>query len=277
MVMTFRPGQRLIVPGAQVYSGRAAAASGAVLDGVSGVIAAYSASRQLSSSYGGSYLQDVSGACATWYDQSGNTNHATQATSGSRPAINSNRLLFNGSTQYLDAPVFSGASGALIVVMQMTTVLATNVAVHSVGAGNSSDADDLLIFAIRGVSSSNRLSYQADLLSSGGVGLYGDTAVSTDLFIASFVSNGSTTTLYVNGTPQFLTTYTGSKNAGAWFDSVSNRSVKFGVTPRSTGNIGYYNGYIDELIVMSALSTTDHNTIGSNMASYYGLSWTTVT
>ena len=116
-MMTFRPGQRLYIPGVQVLTPRqASAAFTGVLDGISNVAAAYSL-RKLRSAYAGSAVrvrrssdsteQDIgfasdgefdsaafsafvgggTGFVKTWYDQSGNARDATQATTTKQPNI----------------------------------------------------------------------------------------------------------------------------------------------------------------------------------------------
>lgn len=284
--MTFRPGQRLVIPGVQVWTpGTTSAAFTGVLDGISNVAAAYGL-RKLRSAYSGSAVcvrrssdsteQDIgfasdgefdsaafssfvgggTGYVKTWYDQSGNSRDATQATTGSQPQItlsvtNSKAgIQFgNGGNKFLDSAAFSGLS------MPNTAFVAHKSNSGSAGGflGTTSGTHALW---------NGTVTYQ--LIGGSAASPATLTPPSGNPEIITAVWSTTNTQFHINGGSDRMTDNVGS----ASLDSIRiGRYTSF-----------YLAGYMFDIIVITGvISTTDHNTIGSNMATRYGLSWTTVT
>lgn len=294
MGMMIRPGQRLIIPGAQVYQPRAAAGGSfsGVLDGISNVAAAYSL-RKLRSAYSGyavrvrrssdSAEQDIgfdgsgnfdssafssfvgggTGYVRTWYDQSGNGRDAGQATTGNQPqissGINSKFCIYQptGALGLSTATIsiFPSKRGSIITLTQRTSESGNNV----VAATFSAASPGFVLY-----SNTTTTSKYFD-------GTAQQTLASADpgtSIIQSLSREGDTTTKYWR-LGSLINTWTQTNN------QLAAGSLYIGTfSALSNGLIGY----IADFIYFSAtISTTDHNTIGNDMATYYGLSWTTVT
>lgn len=281
-MMILRPGQRLVIPGVRVIQPRATgSAFVGVIDGISNVAAAYGL-RKLRSAYSGSAVrvrrssdnaeQDIgfasdgefgssafssfvgggTGYVKTWYDQSGAAVDATQSTTSAQPsivlsAVNSKavvRLGASGGSHSLAVP--SLTLGSIIALTKFNSGDAGCM------LGSATTATNYAFFAIGGSlytwsPSGSLLSYATSSYVH---------AIHSNVFSASAVER-------LNG----VSKATGSQ--GSW-------TATFNIGKRSDG----YNlaGDIAELIVLSSsLSATDHNTIGNDMATRYGLSWTTVT
>lgn len=298
-VTIFRPGQRLIIPeqGVQLWSpGVASAAFTGVLDGISNVAAAYSL-RKLRSAYSGSSArvrrssdsteQDIgfasdgefdsgafssfvgggTGYVKTWYDQSGNGRDVAMTTTGDQPTLASNAV---GGRHALLATNSPSATISLKGTWSLSADNRTFIA--AVSPTTTSQQNAMLFDSASG----NRVTL---IISSdpGRWGIYTESpeytnyaisAFSATAQIASFVldsTNGAS--IRVNGSALTLSTTTiQQEQIGS--PSLFNRYS--GSAP--------YRGYCAEFIILNGvISSTNHNTIGSNMATRYGLSWTTVT
>ena len=287
-MMTFRPGQRLVIPGVQVLSPRpSSAAFTGILDGISNVAAAYGL-RKLRSAYAGSAVrvrrssdsaeQDIgfasdgefdtsafssfvgggTGYVKTWYDQSGNSRDATQATTGSQPQIALN--VTNGKPSVIfSSKTLSTASFAHFPSKRGTIFV----------VANRTNSDFGVTWAAGGAFfyfSTSGTSYKWF-----DAGIHNTSAVldsQNTTGAQSLIRSGDTTSVFRrNGS--IADTFTQSNN------QLSTSAMHIG----SNGTGGaYHAGHIFEIIELSvAISATDHNTIGNNMATRYGLSWTTVT
>jgi hypothetical protein len=111
--------------------------SSEVLDGISGLTGAWSMSRKLLTSYGGSFYTDAGGgAISALLDQSGNSRNLSQGTSGSRPTATTaggkSRACadFDGTDDLLTGATMSNfiAAGAgYIVVSALADAISTDV------------------------------------------------------------------------------------------------------------------------------------------------------
>lgn len=272
------------MPGAQVFQSRvtSAAASG-ILDGISNVAAAYSL-RQLRTAYAGSAVrvrrssdsteQDIgfdgsgefdssafsafvgggTGYVKKWYDQSGNGRDATQTTAGNQPTIALNvvngKATIRWSTDFLDlASPVALSSFAFLIAWQ--------------SAADSSLVGSLSNYQFR----VNRAGQRKMSMYLGVSEVVSSTlATSTaNWFIAGYHYNGTTGQLRENGVSVASST-------------LGSTSPNFGRIGMTIGTSLPFVGDAAELIFIStSIPTTDHNTIGADMATRYGLSWTTVT
>lgn len=276
-VMTFRPGQRLIIPGVQVYSPRPSAggATGLVLDGISNVAAAYSL-RQLRTAYAGSAVrvrrssdsteQDIgfvagefdssafttfvgggTGFVKTWYDQSGNSRNAAQATTANQPSI-------------------------------VLSVVNSKPVVRFDGTNDSLDTASVVFTPVTGIAVANHSGTTFNNFN--GLITIGDLNINDYILVVGFNATANLyfvdTSVYVSGvlTAVFspLTTY---KIVSAIAATKTTADIRIG---RDRGNGRYWNGDIAEVVMLAAsISAANHNTIGSDMATRFGLSWSTVT
>ena len=287
-ITIFRPGRRIVIPspGVQVWTPGIAAAAAYVLDGISNVAAAYSL-RKLRSAYAGSAVrvrrssdsteQDIgfdgsgefdsaafssfvgggTGFVKTWYDQSGNGRDLTQATTANQPAITVSAvnskpaLTFDGSNDSLS---YGGSItvGSALVLSNYTATSPFGTYAGLVTGPANNDVDIV------------------------------------------FVASQGTTMFYESVTTLFRSNIRGS-NGGAVtlsYSPLSTHKITSGVAVLTGASalggiiVGYdrittsrvWKGDVAELIIKSDLiSNADHNAIGANMATRYGLSWTTVT
>ena len=107
--------------------------------------AAYSASRNLISAYGGARYTDAGGGViSAFLDQSGNTRNLTQATAGNRPSLatagpNSRECIdFDGTNDILTGAAisnfFTNSAGYAVMSFQIDTLTSTNVSYTGVEA-----------------------------------------------------------------------------------------------------------------------------------------------
>jgi hypothetical protein len=215
---------------------------------------------------------------ATWYDQSGNARHATQATSGLQPRIinagvieknSSNRpsIFFNGT--YLKNAFF------------LTTQPVSTSCVWR-ARGLASPGGELFGWGANGVGGSRYGVWFAFSSSTQGVfgvenlgaGTVGSSLLNTNTwYISSQLLPGSSLpalTQWINGTSQALTNI-GSPAA------MNITAGEFAIGTIPTANVQGHNGDIQELVYFSsALSGTDRQYIEYGQSVYYGISGPTV-
>lgn len=287
-VTIFRPGQRLVIPGSgvQVWApGVASAAFTGVLDGISNVAAAYSL-RKLRSAYSGSAVrvrrssdsteQDIgfasdgefdssafssfigggTGYVKTWYDQSGNGRNLAQTTTANQPSITLSAV------NSKPAIVFDGSDDSFTYASSIT-----------IGSA----------LVLSNYTATSPFGTYAGLLTG---------TANNDVDIV-FVASQGTTMFYGAVTTLFRSNIRGS-NGGAVtlsYSPLSTHKITSGVAVTGASALGgiivgydrtttsrVWKGDVAELIIKSDLiSNADHNAIGANMATRYGLSWTTVT
>lgn len=292
-VTIFRPGQRLVIPGVQVFQPRPSAGGAftGILDGISNVAAAYSL-RQLRSAYSGSAVrvrrssdsteQDIgfvagefdsaafssfvgggTGYVRTWYDQSGNARDVGNSDGSKQPSIslsvtNSKPALYFPSAHGIftaSMPHFPAKRGGFIAVSQKTTTGSSVLA----GTYNGAAPNFLFYLTTTGTkikwydgAFSNETNY--------------DIQNATE--VQSFSRYGDTAAKFWRG--------------GALDGTFAHTNNQMADNPLHLGSDNIYStsliGYVFEFIYLSAaISTADHNTIGNDMATRFGLSWTTVT
>lgn len=130
-MMIFRPGQRLVIPGAQVFQPMASAASGGWWDNfgaISGCICAYAAkgAADLAASY-------INLANPGTYN----------ASPGVAPTLDSSGWVFNGSSQYLTTGIVPTASYTVICRYSNWTLASDKTLFGLYGSGTTSFAAKL--------------------------------------------------------------------------------------------------------------------------------------
>lgn len=274
-----------------------AAASSAVLDGIANVAAAYGL-RRLRSAYVGpvvrvrrssdnaesdigldgsgefdsatysAFVGGGTGFVRWWYDQTGNGKDAGQATTANQPtlrlsAINSKPSLeldavddgldtanagLTGDRAVTFFAAFDSASTAPQTIVTITGSVAAGDGVGMLidGAKWAAHYDGTTVLRFSAANANPH--------------------IATLRRIAGDIGDG--TKFYIEGALQTLST---DDNITANF---GNYPIRIGRWSNSAIRFG---GYISEIIVMdAAISTTDHNTIGNDMATRFGLTWTNV-
>lgn len=253
-----------------------------LLDGISNVVAAYSL-RKLRSSYEGAAVrvrrssdsaeQDIgfngsgefddtafssfvgggTGYVRTWYDQSGSGRNITQVTTTKQPTLYLNAI--NGKASVL----LDGTDDILIFSSPVTVGAAFVVARH---AGTTFPAYVGILTGNGGVDSQV-----------GFVGINGTT---------SFYETGATTfysLIRVNGgapSNEFSPLSTYKIVSGTYYDTADTWAK---ITVGGDREIGgrFWTGNIAEVIILSdTIVNETHNAIGKNLATHYGLTWTTI-
>jgi hypothetical protein len=149
------------------------------------------------------------GYVSVWYDMSGNSNNATQSTSGSQPQI------YNGTAVIIEngkpAVQFDGSDSSLGASYTLA-VTTTSYSGFIVSKTTNAAAQQILIQGGRthlSYSSSNKL---ASFI--GGAGTTSPSAVGTNQILAEYIydQSGTTVSIYVNGTLLASETRTGTSN-----------------------------------------------------------------
>lgn len=289
---TFRPGQRRYIPGVRVVTPYHATSFTGVLDGIT-TAAAYGL-RQLRSAYSGSAVrvrrssdsteQDIgfvsgefdntsfttfvgggSGFVKTWYDQSGNARDATQTSTGKQPQVILSGLNSKPSLDFVAAnnSRFDIATGLFYRPVTIFQVVRFDV----FGDADSkpvimANITSFTLVAVDGANS--KLEYF-----NGSWRKDSNTIATGNGYIVNLVGNASQTRIGANGT---LTTVASAISA------TTGSTVEIGYRSDAPNSPFAFDGYMTELIIASSeLSNANINTIGSNQAARFGLSWTTVT
>ena len=219
-----------------------------------------------------SFVGAGDGFIDTWYDQTGNGRNLTQATTASQPKIVSSGAvittvngrpspLFDASNDYMT----SGIAISNFITAAAYTLISASRVVSGVTGPNSyynrhTFADSGGYF--EGISF-NGTHYNPNHYS----GAYAGPTLSvtypvTNVFAHKY--DGTNVLGYVGGGPG------GSAAVGNVGSTGGTGYMGFGAS-------AYFDGNIPELIIYStALSTADLNTLGANLASQYGTSWTTI-
>lgn len=305
-VTIFRPGQRLVIPspGVQVWSPGVSVSFTGILDGISNVAAAYGL-RKLRSAYAGSAVrvrrssdsteQDIgfngtgefdsaafsafvgggTGYVKTWYDQSGNGHHMGQSiTSPNRqPSIAISGInekpstIFNGA-QFLNAnySIDISAQTTICVAKYSGAVAYQRIYTQTAPSATSDDyaGTSHYIPLLRDNTANVVASFASSAIRSA-------VSLSSNTYgVISGMHSGSALRNFVNGSP-------GSSYAHTLSRTFTWHQIGWGLTSIST-ELSFLTGGVCELIVFNvAISNADHNTIGTDMATRYGLSWTMVT
>jgi len=195
------------------------------------------------------------GFVETWYDQSGNSNNAVQATAGSQPKIVSSGSLIAGGLRFDDAQkletsgTFSFASG---------TTLSTFIT-------NSSDADETS-YLFRFLANYILLNTGSGLrrANAGSNANAGTASGSEELWstISTLNSSGGTTNFFVDGT------LASSADANIGTNVVSSRNLNIGGSSSSN----HWNGTINEVIFYATDQTSNRPALDANIISHYGIS-----
>jgi hypothetical protein len=221
----------------------------------------------------GGSLVAADGAIARWQDKSGNTRHATQETSGSRPIRKTSILnakdvaRFNGSSSVMRcdalATVFNGDDTAFST---LSVISSTNTASFKSWFCVGRSADQLY-FANLGQNTSEQLDMTRR---SSDIGANTKTASGTTVFTAasvvSTVFSGTATSAWISGSLEINSV---DQNVATMGSNLNQAAV--GAVARNT-TASYWPGDIMELIILpSQISTSDRQTLEGYAAHKWGL------
>jgi len=197
------------------------------------------------------------GFVETWYDQSGNGNDATQATSGRQPKIvDAGSLVANG----LD---FDGSDDKLTIPNDL--IASINSASSFLVAKSDTTAGSRIALALSH-STSNFRFYAGALLSSKFYFGYQNTALKIELGAA-------------DTNKHLFTSIAGSSNAEGFLDGTSKGTVSSvdGKSTLSSGGIGsinsgnFWSGTIEEVIVYNTDQSANRPAIEANINNQYDI------
>ncbi len=203
--------------------------------------------------------QPFNGFVSTWYDQSGNANHATQGTDARQPKIvNAGALVtggldFDGVDDYFDAIGASSAGGSAdtSIIVAKADSLTTMQILDQVGVALGIDAHSIYLDG-----SSGQFSLYAGVPTDIS---YGTATTDTTLHFVSKSNVSSSSIGYINGVGNSLNSGTAGFTGGL-------RIAK----TRSTGSF-YWNGTISEIIVYHSDQSANRTAIEANIGETYGI------
>jgi hypothetical protein len=206
------------------------------------------------------WLGGSTGSVATWYDQSGNGNHATQGTPANRPVINvatsPYSLFFSGngsiSGQSLQTSSLSFTPGAAGGKIGVEYIVGNNTGGCVLGAGSS--ARKWWLASTSAASTTNELTQGNFPATVGGGEGYSmcSTAITSakTTVVYNSTASGSGQLYYINRTSQTTTSKSWNTNIDGTFPLV--------IGAMTVGNFTYYSGNLYELIVtIPNFSTSD--------------------
>tara|TARA_R110000772_G_scaffold228633_1_gene339335 strand:+ start:86 stop:1330 length:1245 start_codon:yes stop_codon:yes gene_type:complete len=190
------------------------------------------------------------GHVTTWYDQSGNTNHATQATPASQPKIvdagvlNSDGIYFDGTDDELNSPSIAfGDNPNTIFTLVKSNDLAPDSYFLSLG-----DLRNLMWYQ-----SGTRKIYAGGSISGGTM------SPNQELWSAFFDNPNNTGTLHVNGTQD------ASGDIGPYV--VGTNTIRIG----ASAGTAPHDGWFKEIIIYNSDQSASRVAIEGNIASHYDI------
>ncbi len=199
------------------------------------------------------------GFVSTWYDQSGNGNDATQATTTSQPKIvNAGALVtggldFDGVNNYLDAIGASSAGGSAdtsIIVAKADSLLQMQL-LDQVGVVAGIDAHSIYLDGASG-----QFTFYAGVATDIS---YGTATTNTTLHFVSKSNVSSSSMGYINGVGNSLNSGTAGFTGGL-------RIAKTRATVSS-----YWNGTINEVIIYHSDQSANRTAIEANINEHYSI------
>ena len=232
----------------------------------------FDANGDLDTSALATFCAGTDGYVATWYDQSGNGNNLTQATTSAQPQIVAsgsylNTIRFNGSTHYLSADAAATSfSGDDLPISQFMVLNTDTNAVTQVPAGfgnSSTDNPQTTGGFIR--STNNKYAFlRRDDSNSSGPGLQEGTAsivVGSDVLL-DYVSDGTEHSIALNGV----------EDISATVDVGTMTVDRFTVGALSRTSVGaYFDGDISELILYPSDQSSNRTGIEANINDFYSI------
>jgi len=196
-------------------------------------------------------FDQVDGFVETWYDQSGNSNNAVQATAGSQPKIvNAGSLLADGLT-------FDGSDDSMATT---SAINSTNIAIACVSK-SANNATAGIFSMLDGFNDGHEALYLA--------GEIRIASNSSDLDVSITTTNQNLYFANYDGSTQSLSSNGGTPSTKSTSQTISVSSVAQ-IGSRSGGN--RLNGSIEEIIVYTADQSANRTALETNILSHYGIS-----
>ena len=207
----------------------------------------------------GLYTNANDGFVTTWYDQSGNDNHATQSTAGNQPKIVESGVLVSGNT---GEPAFTG-DGADDILSLSSSIdfgaeeffVSTVVDVDTGGAVIGSDAPNWLLLVAT-------LSIQVRASNTNVIYVISPDSVLTEgeSYLISLSRVGNNMTAYVNGVAQ-----TDIKTVVSTDTFSANRFLQRGT------NSNPYPDPVSEIIIYNSDQSSNRTAIEANINNHYDI------
>jgi hypothetical protein len=207
------------------------------------------------------------GAVSAWADQSGNGNNAAQATAGDQPVLVSSSagfnnqpvLSFNGSTDYMQAPLPVSAAGGLTVF-----VVASHDSVNSnraiVGGSQGNYGGSSQWFLMESTASSNLAEMNRDSSTNSSV-TSGPLNTSTHVYTMTYNGSSETLSQTIDGS---------TSSSPALYANTSLTTLDIGSLIHFGAGFDYGDVNIAEILVYdSALDSTDAATVQTYLADKY--------
>ena len=219
-----------------------------------------------------SFVGANNGFIDTFYDQSGNSRNLTQSTQANQPQLVSSGSLIT-TVGGRASPLFDATNDSMTSGIAISNFI-TASAYTALMAGKVNS----------GVTGANAYYNRHAFADSGGYfeGLsWNATQYNPNHYAASYV--GPTTGVSYPVTNVVVHKYDGTNilgyiGGGAGASAAGgNVGLLTGTAQMGFGASAYFDGNIPELIIYnSSVSTANLNTLGANLASYYGTTWTTI-
>jgi methylglyoxal synthase len=200
------------------------------------------------------------GFVSTWYDQSGNANHATQGADASQPKIVdggslvSGGLDFDGADDQLDGTGITASLATLISVSEINASANQSYGTIVIGGTDATAGSESFLSYYRGFTDTHA-AYQGSVLDSGISYSLNTTYLKFD------VLDNTNSELFVNGS-SIATGTTGSKTAS---------SAAFSIGRARGGTANFLNGQIAEIIIYDTDQSDNRVAIEADINDHYDI------
>lgn len=251
----------------------------------------YDSNNELDTAAIATHCGSANGLVVTWYDQSGNSNNATQTSHDGQPKIYDGSavllqggkpaVLFDGTSDHFDTTpnnpfTFTGGISCIAAVYKAATSYKEYEAIISAGATGVGSTNSKKIMAFGygnnpNLPSAKRPSFVTDIWTPSGVQYDGTLSTNERRLLGWYISNWSThrstglSNMTLNGSDISTTTY-GSVNP----TGLNTNPMKIGVLDEVL-NSSYFAGSIQELIVYASDKNSDRNGIQTLVNNYFGI------
>jgi hypothetical protein len=220
-----------------------------------------------------SWLGGATGYVSTWYDQSGNGNHATQATQANRPSIQKGTkgpgysVLFNGSTNYFRTSFNLIGTPFLICASTRRNTSAPNLTY--VGTNGTSGLGNFLQIGYYNPSTQVAMALGTGAVITVPAYSAGSEPMAYD-FLEMFATSGSGAGIEIWGVRNG-TQVNGGNSGITQLLSASSGNVLIGAMNAGTGIVNYFSGEMYEILIFNQTITPYSIQIYNNQLSYTGL------
>jgi hypothetical protein len=209
----------------------------------------------------------------TWYDQSGNNNHARMDAEANRPIIMRNGLIQYDTVQQIAGLRFNGNTSQMII-QDAATLDVNQKAFFTVISAFSGGTTGNVVFAKR---SSTEYSFDFSISRTTGNSFYGvNSNINRPSVLFNFLQQGSY--LHYGNYDQINVSLAYNETMPinvAFASAVTNSSEPLYLGRRGGGfnfsDTGYFNGLITELIIYSSAQSVNRTNISTNINNFYSI------